>query len=220
MKNTALFAAGFLFLTTSLANAAPHDFCGHTDIILPPSGCVITGSDELAAYKRGYTIGVFITNYAFDSYGDCSNWNDILDLIDDLKVYFGGLSSVDAVDLCRLGGITDAISDRTIELGSPGCCLQIPTCSDRGALEGPQYADTYCMMVIAADFCFDPGPYTRGPMADECEDNFSLYCDYYFAKTARNNSACYKYTNNSPPPACLEPFINYRDFICDLTPTP
>jgi hypothetical protein len=216
MKNTIAIAGGFvLFLMSGLANAqAPHQDCDHTDIIMPPPGCI--SGDELAAYERGYRNGIFIVDYAFDSFGDCIYWdNDIVPLIDDLKAYFGALSSIDDVDLCRLGGITDAISDRKAELGSPRCCGTIPTCADRGDTEGPQYADTYCMMVEAALACFDPGPYTRGPIVDQCEDDFERHCDYYFTVTARNDPDCDEYTNNNPPPACLDPFINYRDFICD-----
>jgi hypothetical protein len=218
MKKSVAIAGGFvLFLMSGLANAqAPHEACPHTDIIMPPAGCV--SGDELAAYERGYRNGIFIANYAYDNFGDCSYWlsGDVPDLIDDLKVYFGAISSADAVDFCRLGGITDALSDREAEFNRKICCgKEDLTCAERGDWEGPQYAETYCMMVIAADFCFDPGPYCRGPIVDQCEDDFERHCDFYFTVTARNDVDCNKYTNNSPPPACLDPFINYRDFICD-----
>jgi hypothetical protein len=217
MKKSVAIAGGFvLFLMSSLANAAPHDFCAHTDIIMPPPGCV--SGDELAAYERGYRNGIFIVNYAYDSYGQCADWfsGDIPNLIADLKAYFGALTSIDPVDLCRLGGITDALSDREAEFGSISCCGITPTCADRGDTEGPQYADTYCMMVMAVGACFDPGPYTRGPIVDQCEDDFERHCDFYFTDTARYGvPGCNEYTNNSPPPACLTPFINYRDFICE-----
>jgi hypothetical protein len=219
MKYATLFAAGFLFLASDQASAGPSADCSHTDILLPPSACATPGSPENDAYVRGYRNGVFITNYAFDSYdGSCLEWPAIEALIEDLKDYFGAISGYDSVDLCRLGGITDAISDRKTELGSPnpGCCGTLADCGDRGATEGEQYADTYCMMVTAAQFCFDPGAYTRGPIVDQCTDLFELYCDYYFAMTAVNDTACFPYTNNSPPPPCLQPFINYRDYICDI----
>jgi hypothetical protein len=219
MKYATIFAAGFLFLASDQASAGDSGDCSHTDILLPPSGCATSGTEENAAYKRGYRNGVFIANYAFDSYeGECFAWDDISDLIDDVKDYFAGISGYDSVDFCRLGGITDGISDRKAELGggADGCCATLADCGDRGAAEGPQYADTYCMMVTAAQYCFDPGVYTRGPVADQCEDLFELYCDYYFAVTAINDTDCYKYTNNSPPPLCLEPFVNYRDYICDI----
>jgi hypothetical protein len=215
MKNIIAIAGGFVLLMSSLANAAPHDACPHTDIIMPPPGCV--SGDELAAYERGYRNGIFIADYAFDSFGGCVDLDEMADLIDELKAYFGALTGIDAVDFCRLGGITDAISDREAEFTGPACCCcSVTPCADRGDWEGPQYADTYCMMVIASDACFDPGIYTRGPIVDQCEDDFEQHCDFYFTVTGRDDPDCVDYTNDVPLPACLTSFMNYRDFICDL----
>jgi hypothetical protein len=220
MKNTIAIAGGFvLFLMSGQARAV----CPHTDIIMPPPACV--SGDELAAYERGYRNGVYIVDYAFNSMGDCTQWNsgDTQDLVMEVKAYFSAISSIDDVDLCRLGGITDAISDRAAEYSSSQCCGTEPTCADRGDWEGPQYADTYCIMAIAAhqpphelDPCFDPGPYTRGPIVNQCEDDFERHCDFYFTDTARYDvPGCNEYTNNVPPPVCLDAFINYREFICE-----
>lgn len=204
-----------MLLTTGLANAqAPHEMCPHVASIIPPDGCIL--GDELTAYERGYRNGVFMVNYAYDSFGDCTRWPDIEALIGQLKDYFGALPSVDSADLCRLGGITDAISDREAELLGPGCCCcAFPTCSMRGSHEGQEYADTYCMMALAADACFDPSIYTRGPVVTLCSYDFERSCVHSFATAVPADSPCFIYTNNDLLPACLEPFANYRDRICD-----
>jgi hypothetical protein len=218
MKNAGFFAAGLLLLPVSPGHAASAD-CPHTPQVMHPAACELPGTDERAAYERGYRNGVFVVNYAFDSYGgDCGSWDDIEALIDELKDYFGNLTGIDMVDLCRLGGITDAISDRKVELGSSDCCGTFHACADRGAVEGPQYADTYCAIAAAAEDCLDPSAYTRGPMVDECGIRFEPECEHHFARAARSDTTCFPYTTDLPPAACLEVFVDYRDYVCGWLP--
>jgi hypothetical protein len=69
-------------------------------------------------------------------------------------------------------------------------------------------------MAIASDSCFDPSIYTRGPIVDQCQDDFGQHCNDHFTLTGRNDPDCNKYTDDSPDLACLTPFVDYRDFVC------
>lgn len=213
MTNTIALAATFLLSGSNLTSEEPpHAFCPHEPLSLPPQGC--TGEEELSAYERGYRNGVFIVDYAFDLYGDCSRWDEVESLIDELKASVGNLAGTDPVDYCRLGGMSDAISDREAELGDVGCCGTIAGCPDHGDHDGPQYAGTYCMMAVKSETCFDPSKYTRGPAPRSCGDEFEKHCSDQFTLTARDDPDCSKYTDDAPLQECLAPFLSYRDSIC------